>query len=38
MKFPVDAPKRKVIKAFELRTICTQTGISRENFLDAYYK
>ena len=74
-KFPVDAPKRKVIKTIEilgfrvvhikehismikenpdgtnipltmpnhpkikgstLRTICTQSGISREDFLKAY--
>jgi len=74
-KFPVDAPKQKVIKALgllgfrlirekehiamerinpdgtktlltmpnhphikssTLRTICTQTGISRNDFLDAY--
>ena len=74
-KFPVDAPKRRVVRAFErlgfrlvreaqhvamvredpdgtrtpltmpshprikgstLRTICTQTGISREDFLRAY--
>lgn len=74
-KFPVDAPKRKVIRALEslgfsiirekehislirensdgtrtpltmpnhptlkastLRTICTQAGISREDFLKAY--
>ncbi|MCK4905669.1 type II toxin-antitoxin system HicA family toxin [bacterium] len=77
MKFPVDAPKRKVIKALEildfrivrekehismlrenpdgsetpltmpnhskiksstLRTICTQSGITRDEFLDAYRK
>jgi predicted RNA binding protein YcfA (HicA-like mRNA interferase family) len=76
-KFPVDAPKQKVIKTFEslsfrmvrekehismirenpdgtkapltmpshpkikvstLRTICTQAGIRREEFLDAYNK
>ena len=77
LKFPVDAPKQKVIKSLELlgfrlvrekehismerinndgsktpltlpnhtriksstlRTICTQTGISRDEFLDAYEK
>ena len=76
-KFPVDAPKRKVVNALEilgfyivrekehislerkntdgtktpltmpnhikiktstLRTICTQAGISRDEFIDAYNK
>jgi predicted RNA binding protein YcfA (HicA-like mRNA interferase family) len=76
-KFPVDAPKRKVVKTLEalgfriinekehismvrenpdgsrtpltmpnhpkikastLRTICTQSGITRNEFLDAYRK
>ncbi|MBU0478150.1 type II toxin-antitoxin system HicA family toxin [bacterium] len=76
-KFPIDAPKRKVVKAFKflgfqpirekehismmrenqdgsktpltmpnhqkikastLKTICTQSGISREEFLNAYRK
>ena len=50
-KFPVDAPKAKVVKAFErlgfqlvregnhistLRTILSQSGISRDDFLKAY--
>ncbi len=77
MKFPIDAPQRKVIRTFEalgfkivrvgnhismirenvdgsqtpltmpnhnkikgstLRTICTQAGISREEFLEIYEK
>jgi len=51
-KFPVDAPKRRVLKTLQvlgfviirekehisLRTICSQVGISRENFIEAYEK
>lgn len=29
-------PNHKQIKGFTLRTICTQSGISRDDFLNAY--
>jgi hypothetical protein len=42
-KFPIDAPKQKVLGAFKKlgfyivrETICQQSGISREEFLRAY--
>jgi uncharacterized protein with PIN domain len=41
MKFPVDAPKARVVRALRLlgfeivreRTVCTQANIAREDFL-----
>lgn len=35
-KTPLTIPNHAKIKASTLRTICTQTGISREDFLKAY--
>lgn len=37
-KTPLTMPNHPKIKASTLRTICTQTGISREEFLKAYDK
>ncbi|MBI5677638.1 MAG: type II toxin-antitoxin system HicA family toxin [Planctomycetes bacterium] len=37
-KTPLTMPNHPKIKASTLRTICTQTGISREDFLSAYEK
>jgi len=37
-KTPLTMPNHPYIKASTLRTICTQTGISREDFLAAYDK
>lgn len=33
---PITLPSHKKIKASTLRTACTQAGISRQEFLDAY--
>lgn len=33
---PLTMPNHKVIKGSTLRTICTQAGISRDEFLRAY--
>lgn len=33
---PLTMPKHRHIKASTLRTICTQAGVSREEFLGAY--
>ncbi len=35
-KTPLTMPNHPKIKASTLRTICTQTGISRDEFLKAY--
>jgi predicted RNA binding protein YcfA (HicA-like mRNA interferase family) len=35
---PLTIPSHKKIKSSTLRTICTQAGIPRQDFLDAYYK
>jgi len=37
-KTPLTMPNHPHIKASTLRTICTQAGISREDFLSAYDK
>jgi predicted RNA binding protein YcfA (HicA-like mRNA interferase family) len=35
-KTPLTMPNHSKIKASTLRTICTQAGISREDFISAY--
>ena len=35
---PLTMPSHRKIKASTLRTICSQAGISRNDFLDAYEK
>ena len=35
---PLTMPNHPKIKASTLRTICTQSGITRDEFLDAYQK
>src|SRR4030043_113021 len=37
-KTPLPMPNHPKIKASTLRTICTQAGISRDDFLNAYEK
>ena len=37
-KTPLTMPNHLKIKASTLRTICTQAGISRDDFLNAYKK
>lgn len=37
-KTPLTMPKHPKIKSSTLRTICTQAGISRDDFLNAYEK
>ena len=37
-KIPLTMPNHTTIKASTLRTICTQTSISRDEFLEAYTK
>lgn len=35
---PLTMPNHRTIKASTLRTICTQSGISREEFLQVYHR
>ncbi len=35
---PLTMPNHSTIKSSTLRTICTQSGISRDDFLKAFYK
>jgi predicted RNA binding protein YcfA (HicA-like mRNA interferase family) len=37
-KTPMTIPNHETIKGSTLRTICTQAGISRDAFIDAYEK
>jgi len=37
-KTPLTMPNHRTIKASTLRTICTQAGIGRQDFLDAHSK
>ncbi len=37
-KTPLTMPSHPKIKSSTLRTICTQAGISRDDFLEAYKK
>jgi len=37
-KTPLTMPSHAKIKASTLRTICTQSGITRDEFLEAYRK
>jgi len=37
-KIPLTMPSHPKIKASTLRTICTQSGITRDEFLEAYRK
>jgi hypothetical protein len=37
-KTPMTIPNHDTIRGSTLRTICTQAGISRETFLEAYEK
>jgi predicted RNA binding protein YcfA (HicA-like mRNA interferase family) len=37
-KTPLTMPNHSKIKSATLRTICTQAGISREEFINAYEK
>jgi predicted RNA binding protein YcfA (HicA-like mRNA interferase family) len=35
---PLTMPNHRIIKGSTLRTICTQTGIPRDDFLNAYHQ
>ncbi len=37
-QIPLTMPNHPKIKASTLRTICTQSGLTRDEFLDAYRK
>jgi predicted RNA binding protein YcfA (HicA-like mRNA interferase family) len=37
-KTPLTMPNHSIIKSSTLRTICTQSGISRDEFLKAFHK